>query len=102
MAARIFCGLLYDRHVAVISRTSLRLGVYMHHAAILQRFFAYGIGHYPYILDPYITIQSSVTSSSMGFALVVAFIGGMCLLVPSLILVFRLFLFDADYVKGKK
>lgn len=65
-------------------------------------FFAYGIGHYPYILDPYITIQSSVTSSSMGFALVVAFIGGMCLLVPSLLLVFRLFLFDADYVKGKK
>ncbi len=65
-------------------------------------FFAYGIGQYPYILDPYITIQSSVTSSSMGFALVVAFIGGMCLLVPSLILVFRLFLFDADYVKGNK
>ncbi|MBJ9990608.1 cytochrome d ubiquinol oxidase subunit II [Paenibacillus sp. S28] len=65
-------------------------------------FFAYGIGQYPYILDPYITIQSSVTSSSMGFALVVAFISGMCLLVPSLILVFRLFLFDADYVKGNK
>ncbi|MEC0239824.1 cytochrome d ubiquinol oxidase subunit II [Paenibacillus dokdonensis] len=65
-------------------------------------FFAYGIGQYPYILDPYITIQSSVTSSSMGFALVVAFIGGMCLLVPSLILVFRLFLFDANYVKGNK
>lgn len=65
-------------------------------------FFAYGIGQYPYILDPYITIQNSVTSSSMGFALVVAFIGGMCLLVPSLILVFRLFLFDADYVKGNK
>lgn len=65
-------------------------------------FFAYGIGQYPYILDPYITIQGSVTSSSMGFALVVAFIGGMCLLVPSLILVFRLFLFDADYVKGNK
>ncbi|OPH58197.1 cytochrome D ubiquinol oxidase subunit II [Paenibacillus ferrarius] len=65
-------------------------------------FFAYGIGQYPYILDPYITIQSSVTSSSMGFALVVVFIGGMCLLIPSLILVFKLFLFDADYVKGEK
>lgn len=68
----------------------------------LCAFFAYGIGQYPYILDPYITIQSSVTSSSMGFALVVVFIGGMCLLIPSLILVFKLFLFDADYVKGKK
>lgn len=37
----------------------------------------------------------------MGVALVIAFIGGLCLLIPSLILVFRLFLFDADYVKGK-
>lgn len=68
----------------------------------LCAFFAYGIGQYPYILDPYITIQGGVTSSSMGFALVVVFIGGMCLLIPSLILVFKLFLFDADYVKGKK
>ncbi|TBL69913.1 cytochrome d ubiquinol oxidase subunit II [Paenibacillus thalictri] len=65
-------------------------------------FFAYGIGHYPYILDPYITIQEGATHESMGFALVIAFIGGLCLLVPSLILVFKLFLFDADYVKGKK
>ncbi|WFB55905.1 cytochrome d ubiquinol oxidase subunit II [Paenibacillus sp. BR1-192] len=65
-------------------------------------FFAYGIGQYPYILDPYITIQSGATHESMGVALVIAFIGGLCLLIPSLILVFRLFLFDADYVKGKK
>ncbi len=65
-------------------------------------FFAYGIGHYPYILDPYITIQGGATNESMGMALVFAFIGGLCLLVPSLILVFKLFLFDADYVKGKK
>lgn len=65
-------------------------------------FFAYGIGHYPYILDPYITIQGGATHESMGIALVIAFIGGLCLLIPSLILVFKLFLFDADYVKGKK
>ena len=65
-------------------------------------FFAYGIGHYPYILDPFITIQEGATHESMGIALVIAFIGGLCLLIPSLILVFKLFLFDADYVKGKK
>ncbi|WP_020614899.1 cytochrome d ubiquinol oxidase subunit II [Paenibacillus daejeonensis] len=65
-------------------------------------FFAYGIGHYPFILDPYITIQEGATHESMGIALVIAFIGGLCLLIPSLILVFKLFLFDADYVKGKK
>ncbi|NMO96467.1 cytochrome d ubiquinol oxidase subunit II [Paenibacillus lemnae] len=65
-------------------------------------FFAYGIGQYPYILDPYITIQDGATHESMGIALVAAFIGGLLLLIPSLILVFRLFLFDADYVRGKR
>ncbi|MFF2910925.1 cytochrome d ubiquinol oxidase subunit II [Paenibacillus sp. NPDC057934] len=64
-------------------------------------FFAYGIGQYPYIIDPYITIQNSATSPAMGLALIIVFVGGLCLLIPSLILVFRLFLFDADYVKGK-
>jgi cytochrome d ubiquinol oxidase subunit II len=38
----------------------------------------------------------------MGMALVIAFIAGLLLLVPSLILLMRLFLFDADYVKGKR
>lgn len=65
-------------------------------------FFAYGIGQYPYILEPYITIQGGATLPAMGFALVIAFIGGLCLLIPSLILVFRLFLFDTDYVRGKR
>ncbi len=65
-------------------------------------FFAYGIGHYPYILDPYITVQGSATGEAMGIALIAAFIGGLLLLIPSLALVFRLFLFDADYVKGKR
>lgn len=68
----------------------------------LCAFFAYGIGQYPYILDPFITLENSITSPAMGLALVIVFIGGMCLLIPSLILVFKLFLFDADYVKGKK
>ncbi len=68
----------------------------------LCAFFAYGIGHYPYILDPYITVQGGATPEAMGIALVVVFIAGLLLLIPSLALVFRLFLFDADYVKGKK
>ncbi|WP_088051341.1 cytochrome d ubiquinol oxidase subunit II [Virgibacillus dakarensis] len=65
-------------------------------------FFGYGAGHLPYILDPYITITEGATHQSMGFALIVAFIAGLCLLIPSLILLMRLFLFDADYVKGKR
>ncbi|GGK04126.1 cytochrome D ubiquinol oxidase subunit II [Lentibacillus kapialis] len=65
-------------------------------------FFGYGIGHYPYILDPLISIHEGATHESMGIALIIAFIGGLLLLVPSLILLMKLFLFNADYVKGKK
>lgn len=65
-------------------------------------FFGYGASHLPYILYPFITIHSSVTNTAMGSALVFALFAGLLLLVPSLILLLRLFLFDADYVKGKK
>lgn len=65
-------------------------------------FFGYGKGHLPYILDPYITISDGVTNESMAIALIAAFIGGLLLLIPSLILLMKLFLFNADYVKGKR
>ncbi len=65
-------------------------------------FFGYGSSHLPYILKPYITIETAVTNPTMGKALVIVFIAGLFLLVPSLILLMRLFLFDADYIKGKK
>ncbi|KGX91563.1 cytochrome D ubiquinol oxidase subunit II [Pontibacillus halophilus JSM 076056 = DSM 19796] len=65
-------------------------------------FFGYGAGHLPYLLEPFITISDSVTNDTMGLALIIAFIAGLCLLVPSLILLMKMFLFDAEYVKGKK
>lgn len=65
-------------------------------------FFGYGASHLPYILDPYITIYSGSTNETMGIALIIAFIAGLLLLIPSLILLLRLFLFNADYVKGEK
>ncbi|MDQ0243970.1 cytochrome d ubiquinol oxidase subunit II [Bacillus fengqiuensis] len=65
-------------------------------------FFGYGASHLPYILDPYITIYSGYTNETMGITLVIVFILGLLLLIPSLFLLMRLFLFDADYIKGKK
>src|SRR5699024_498511 len=65
-------------------------------------FFGYGATHLPYILYPYIHIDTSFTMPNMGMALMIAFILGLALLVPSLILLMRLFIFDAEYVKGKK
>ncbi|MVP00927.1 cytochrome d ubiquinol oxidase subunit II [Paenibacillus lutrae] len=64
-------------------------------------FFGYGASHLPYILYPYISIHENFTNQTMGTALVTAFIAGLLILVPSLILLMRLFLFDAEYVQGK-
>ncbi|WP_096190126.1 cytochrome d ubiquinol oxidase subunit II [Evansella halocellulosilytica] len=65
-------------------------------------FFGYGAAHLPYLLYPYLTIYDGFTNESMALALIIAFIAGLLLLVPSLFLLMKLFLFDADYVKGKK
>ncbi|MFD2671672.1 cytochrome d ubiquinol oxidase subunit II [Marinicrinis sediminis] len=65
-------------------------------------FFGYGKSHLPYILYPYLNIQDSFTNETMAISLIVAFILGLCLLIPSLYLLMRLFLFDAKYVQGKK
>ncbi|WLR51710.1 cytochrome d ubiquinol oxidase subunit II [Bacillus tianshenii] len=65
-------------------------------------FFAYGISHYPYLLYPSLTIYDGFTNETMALALVVAFIAGLFLLLPSLYLLLKLFLFNTQYIKGNK
>ncbi|MBU5210232.1 MULTISPECIES: cytochrome d ubiquinol oxidase subunit II [Heyndrickxia] len=65
-------------------------------------FFAYGVSHYPFLLYPHLTLYDSFTNKAMAIALVIAFIAGFCLLIPSLYLVLKLFLFDKDYIRGKE
>ncbi|UTH14522.1 cytochrome d ubiquinol oxidase subunit II [Macrococcus equipercicus] len=65
-------------------------------------FFGYGLSKLPYILYPYVNINKAVVNDNMAIALVIVFILGLLLLVPSLLLLLRLFIFDADYVKGNK
>lgn len=67
----------------------------------LFAFFGYGASHYPYLLYPYLTIYDSFTNPAMAISLVVVFVLGLGLLIPSLYLLMRLFLFDKDYVRGK-
>ncbi|WP_100400636.1 cytochrome d ubiquinol oxidase subunit II [Bacillus sp. FJAT-44742] len=64
--------------------------------------FGYGASHLPYLLYPHLTIYDGVVNDSMAFSLLLAFAGGMVLLIPSLLLLMRLFLFDTEYVQGKK
>lgn len=65
-------------------------------------FYGYGISKLPYILYPYVNINDAVVNENMAFALTVVFVLGLLLLIPSLFLLVRLFLFDKDYVKGKQ
>jgi cytochrome bd ubiquinol oxidase subunit II len=65
-------------------------------------FFGYGISHYPYLLYPYLTIYDGFTNEAMAIALIIAFIAGFGLLVPSLYLLLRLFLFNKEYVEGRQ
>ncbi|MFC5530642.1 cytochrome d ubiquinol oxidase subunit II [Cohnella yongneupensis] len=67
----------------------------------LFAFFGYGISHLPYLLYPYLTLSSSVTNLVMGRALVISFVAGLLLLIPALVLLLRLFLFNTKYVKGE-
>lgn len=72
---------------------------------ILQMFFAffgYGMSKLPFLLHPFVKITGSHVNPEMGLALVIAFILGLLLLIPSLILLLRLFVFDKEYVEGKK
>ncbi|SFE84101.1 cytochrome d ubiquinol oxidase subunit II [Alteribacillus iranensis] len=64
--------------------------------------FGYGASHLPYLLYPYLTIYDGFVNETMAFALILAFLAGLLLLLPSLYFLMRLFLFDADYVKGKR
>jgi cytochrome d ubiquinol oxidase subunit II len=65
-------------------------------------FFGYGISKLPYIVYPYIDISTSIVNENMAFALTIVFVLGLLLLIPSIVLLARLFLFDKDYVKGNK
>lgn len=65
-------------------------------------FFAYGVSHYPYLLYPYLTIYDGFTNQTMAKALIIAFIAGLGLLIPSIYLLLKLFLFNKPYVQGQK
>jgi cytochrome d ubiquinol oxidase subunit II len=96
-------ALLFIITVALIwMRKNYGLAVGLLIAQFAVAFFAYGIAQYPYLLYPYLTIYDSFTSTQMAIALVIVFILGLCLLIPSLFLLLKLFLFNKNYVTGKE
>ena len=57
-------------------------------------FAGYGAGHYPYLLYPYLTLEQTITSDIMAAALLVTFLFGLLVLIPSFVLLIKLYLFD--------
>ncbi|MRX71862.1 cytochrome d ubiquinol oxidase subunit II [Bacillus lacus] len=92
-----FCGAVY----LLWKRKNLGTAFILVMLQFAAAFFGYGATHLPYILYPYLTIYSSFTNPAMATALVTAFIGGLLMLIPSLYLLMRLFLFNNKYVQGK-
>lgn len=86
----------------LVKRRSYGLSFVLLVGQFFVAFFAYGFAHRPYLLYPYLTIYDSFTNEAMAIALIIAFIAGLALLIPSLYLLLRLFLFNKDYVRGKK
>ncbi|MFC0469219.1 cytochrome d ubiquinol oxidase subunit II [Halalkalibacter kiskunsagensis] len=65
-------------------------------------FYSYGISRYPYLLYPHLTIYDGFTNETMAYALITVFVLGLLLLIPSLYLVFKLFIMNKPYIqKGK-
>ena len=88
--------------LAALETSELRLGCRSAFRSIRFAFFGYGASHYPYLLYPHLTLYDSFTNPAMAISLIIAFLLGLCLLIPSLILLMRLFLFNKNYVRGKE
>src|SRR5699024_3252135 len=65
-------------------------------------FFGYGISKMPYILYPYVEINTSVVNDAMALSLTVVFILGLFMLIPTLGLLLRRHLFGTDAVEGRE
>lgn len=83
-------------------RKNYGLAVWLMIGQFALAFYGYGASHYPYLLYPYLTIYEGFTNTAMAISLVVVFILGFVLLIPSLYLLVKLFLFDKNYLKGTK
>ncbi|MGX6445278.1 cytochrome d ubiquinol oxidase subunit II [Neobacillus sp. K501] len=98
MSALLFAGTVYF----ICRRRSYGTAVWLMIGQFLLAFFAYGFSHYPYLLYPLLTIYDGFTNEAMATSLVIVFIAGLGLLLPSLYLLLKLFLFNKEYVRGKR
>lgn len=98
LSALMFIGTIY----LLFKKMNFGLAIGLVIGQFLLAFFAYGISHYPYLMYPHLTLYDSFTNQTMAIALVVTFILGLCLLVPAMWLILKLFVFNKNYAEGKE
>ncbi|MEK3909341.1 cytochrome d ubiquinol oxidase subunit II [Oceanobacillus sp. FSL W7-1309] len=86
----------------VWKRKKYGTAVWLLFGQFMLAFYGFGISQYPYLLYPILTVHEGFTNQAMATSLVVVFILGFALLIPSLYLLFKLFLVDKSYVQGRK
>ncbi len=94
----LFLGTFY----CVWQKKSYGLALVLLVGQFLIAFSAYGISHYPFLLYPYLSIYDGFTNKAMAISLVIAFIAGLGLLLPSIYMLLKLFLFNKEYIEGKR
>ncbi|WP_348520846.1 cytochrome d ubiquinol oxidase subunit II [Alicyclobacillus fastidiosus] len=67
-------------------------------AQVIASQLAYAIAHAPYLLYPFVTIESSATNRSMFLSTLLVLFFGLVVLSPLLLWFRRLFITDAEYV----
>lgn len=93
-----FIGTIY----LIWNRRSYKVAFWLLVSQFFLAFFGYGISHYPFLLYPYLSIYDSFTNQSMAISLVIVFIFGLVVLIPSMYLLLKLFLFNQKYIQGKQ
>ncbi|HHY73351.1 MAG TPA: cytochrome d ubiquinol oxidase subunit II [Bacillus bacterium] len=92
----LFVGTVY----LIWKRQSSAIAFWLLVGQFFLAFFGYGISHFPYLLYPYLSIYDSFTNHQMAISLVIVFVLGLGVLVPSLYLLLKLFLFNKNYIEG--
>lgn len=64
-------------------------------------FFGYGASHLPYLLYPYIMLDSADINPQLGTALITGFVAGLFLLIPSVYFLLKMILFNVNFIKDK-
>ena len=92
----ILSFVVYSSNLSGMDAQTAGAGIYLRITAVWIRLLRLWARHLPYICIPYLTIYDNFTSEPMAIALISVFLLGLLLLIPSLYLLMRLFLFDAN------